>query len=103
MKIIIEINSISELNELKDLLNRVHYDNKKTDMIDMNESISFFKFTVRTHNCLVSIGINTIDELLKHSEKDLKSLSSNKNTSIGNLTLREINSRLSFFDLKLKK
>ncbi|MFA6060810.1 MAG: DNA-directed RNA polymerase subunit alpha C-terminal domain-containing protein [Taibaiella sp.] len=83
MKIIIEIEGINELIELRYFLNSVNL--TKKHLKDLSVDIDTLEFTVRTQNCLRDEGINTVCDLLKWSEVDLL-----KTPNIGKRSLTEI-------------
>ena len=93
MKITIEMNSIKELNELKQLLNSV-------DTSDFNQYITMpiteLDLTVRSNNCLIAEGIETIGDLIQWTEVGLL-----KTPNLGKRSLREINDALALKGLKL--
>lgn len=66
MKITIEMDSVSELLDVSNLLSKL----KKAHDVDV-KAIRDLKLRVRTENCLKSAGISSIDELMKMSDNEL--------------------------------
>jgi len=81
--------------------NEMHYDEEAQRRRDrMNQvlslSVSDFELSVRSRNCLKSMGINTLGELCQHSEQELLA-----SKNFGETSLIEIREMLSLKGLKL--
>lgn len=86
-------NLISELE--KDLENEVKKINEITNE-QYSRPISDLKLSSRAKNCLEKRGIQTIEELIRLTDLDLKRL-----PNIGNITFIEISNKLSAIGLHL--
>ena len=86
-------NLISELE--KDLENEVKKINEITNE-QYSRPISDLKLSSRAKNCLKKRGIQTIEELIRLTDLDLKRL-----PNIGNITFIEISNKLSAIGLHL--
>lgn len=74
MKITIEIENTSELEEARDLLGKLCADEDTEQKRAMLRPIQDLDFTVRTKNCLLDACITTLGGLLGNSEVDLLKL-----------------------------
>lgn len=90
MKITIELDNIEEIKKLIPFICDIQYEERVEKIMDMC-------FTIRTRNCLLAEGINTLEELLNYSEVELL-----KTPNLGQKSLREIKDFLSNIGLRLK-
>lgn len=113
MKIIIELDSIEELNKLKAYINNIKINDNENKhdgkiIIDiLSERIDSYKnsrdsgkigLCVRTINCLLAEEIYTFSDLIKRSEIDLYLI-----PNLGRKSLREITDLLNYLGLSLSK
>ena len=92
MKIVIELDSVDELFELKKVLAQM-----KKLRIDTSQGIEMLDLMVRTQNCLKAENIKTIDQLLGWSPEQLL-----KTPNLGRKSLNEVVDKLAEYDLSLK-
>ncbi len=65
---------------------------------DLDRSIYDLELTQRSEKCLIKQGINTLRELIQHSEKEIEAI-----PNLGRVSLREIKNKLYQLDLDFKK
>lgn len=98
-KILIDhFNELTKLDEIAKMVDFMVESEEDTHNKKLEKSIEDLDLSVRSYNCLKRAGINTVQELINHTEEDMM-----KVRNLGRKSLKEVKDKLAEMDLALKR